>query len=69
MDEMEQAHHELDRLQGLIAALFLVFDSRHANLVEAVVERAVRVESLIRGAARDGTQVDPFHGRGDRRLL
>jgi hypothetical protein len=89
---MEQAHHELERLQGIITrheehmyvlrgwllaiiggllaayytesidltpsllriallavvALFLVLESRHVNLVEAVVERAEQVERQIR---------------------
>lgn len=91
MDEMEQAHLELDRLQGiitrheghifalrgwlltivvgllaayytdnieisenvmrlvlpLVAVLFLILESRHANLVEAVVERVTELESRI----------------------
>jgi hypothetical protein len=91
MDELEQAQHELDRLQGIIArheghmfvlrgwliaivggllavyytdnidmsepmlqlslivivVLFLILESRHLNLVEAVVERAEDVEKLI----------------------
>jgi uncharacterized membrane protein len=91
MDEMEQAHHELDRLEGiitrhegfmftlrgwllaiiggllaayytdnvgmskpilgtalvLIVVLFLVVESRHVNLVEAVVERVTALEALI----------------------
>lgn len=92
MDPMEQAHKELDRLQGVInrheghmmalrgwllailggllaayytenidldatllrvallvvVAVFLVLESRHVNLVEAVVERATKVEEQIR---------------------
>ena len=92
MEAMEQAHHELDRLQDiitrheghmyalrgwllaiiggllaayytdsidlhvallrtallLVVALFLILESRHVNLVEAVVERAMRVEEEIR---------------------
>jgi uncharacterized membrane protein YidH (DUF202 family) len=92
MDQMEMAHHELDRLQdiitrhegfmftlrgwllaiigGLLTAyysqsidisaallrialltivgLFLVLESRHMNLVEAVVDRATKIEELIR---------------------
>lgn len=91
MDEIQEAHHELDRLQsiitrheshmftlrswllaivgGLLAAyytnnidmsalvlraalltivvLFLVVESRHVNLVEAVVDRAAALERLI----------------------
>ncbi|MDH4233644.1 MAG: hypothetical protein OEV15_00715 [Gallionella sp.] len=91
MDDIEQAHHELDRIQGIItrheghmfalrgwlltivggllaayytnniqipeyvirlglpsiALLFLFVESRHANLVEAVVERATKLEKLI----------------------
>jgi hypothetical protein len=93
-DQMEQAHHELSRLQdiisrheghmfalrgwlltvigGLLAAyytdnirmsevamrfglpvvafLFLFVESRHANLVEAVADRASKVERCIRSA-------------------
>jgi hypothetical protein len=100
MDEMEQAHHELDRLQGiitrhegfmftlrgwllaiiggllaayytdnvemskpilgialvLIVVLFLVVESRHVNLVEAVVERATGLEQLIVKSRRDRDQ-------------
>lgn len=92
MDPMEQAHHELDRLQSiidrheghmfalrgwllaviggllaayyteniglevavvriallLVVALFLVLETRHVNLVEAVVERAGALEKRIR---------------------
>jgi hypothetical protein len=99
MHEIETAHLELERLQGVItrheahmfslrgwlltvvggllaayytdnialhetwvrvglptvALLFLIVESRHANIVEAVVERAGRVESLIRAAHRSGT--------------
>jgi uncharacterized membrane protein len=102
MDELQQAHHELDRLQGiitrhedhmfalrgwllvivgglltayytanvdmgavmlrialvLIALLFLVVESRHVNLVEAVVERVAAVETQIATAnmlQRDGS--------------
>ena len=91
MNEIQQAHHELDRLQGIItrheghmftlrgwlltvvggllaayytnniemsevvlrvalpviALLFLVVESRHANLVEAVVERVTALEKRI----------------------
>ena len=98
MDIMEQAHHELERLQGiitrheghmftlrgwlltvaggllaayytgniqldaaamrvglpLVALLFLFVESRHANLVEAVVERATAVEHAITRARRNG---------------
>ena len=32
----------------LVAALFLVLETRHVNLIEAVVERATAVEELIR---------------------
>lgn len=92
MGPLEQAHHELDRLQGIITrheghmmalrgwllailggllaayytenidldatllriallvvvAVFLVLESRHVNLVEALVERATKVEEQIR---------------------
>lgn len=92
MDEMEQAHHELNRLQevitrherhifalrgwllaivgGLLAAyysqniemdeivvqialvlivlLYLFIDTRHINLIEAVVKRSLDLETLIR---------------------
>jgi uncharacterized membrane protein len=91
MDETEQAHHELDRLQGIVTRheghmfalrgwllaivggllasyytenivisglvlriallmvvlLFLIVESRHVNLVEAVVERASALEKRI----------------------
>jgi hypothetical protein len=91
MDETQQAHHELDRLQGIITRheshmfalrgwllaivggllaayytnnidmsevvlrialltivfLFLVVESRHVNLVEAVVERVTTLEKRI----------------------
>lgn len=91
MDEMQQAHHELERLQGIITRheghmfalrgwmlvivggllttyytsnivmsefvlrifllmitlLFLLVESRHVNLVEAVVERATAIEKQI----------------------
>src|SRR5262245_43019540 len=94
MDEIQEAHHELDRLQGIItrhegfiftlrgwlltvvggllaayytnniaisevvvkialpgiAVLFLLIESRHANLVEAVVERIAALEKRIGGA-------------------
>lgn len=104
MDPMEQAHHELDRLQGIITrheehmyvlrgwllaviggllaayytesidlsplllrtallavvALFLVLESRHVNLVEAVVERAEQVERQIR-RHRDAPSNDDWY--------
>jgi len=91
MDETQEAHHELDRLQGIITrheshmfalrgwllaivggllaayytnnidmselvlrvalltivVLFLVVESRHVNLVEAVVERVTALEKCI----------------------
>src|SRR5262249_12311043 len=94
MEELEEAHHEIDRLQaiitrhegfmftvrgwlltiagGLLAAyytnniaiseiamrialpvvalLFFVIESRHANLVEAVVERVATLEADIERA-------------------
>jgi len=100
MDEMQQAHQELDRLQaiisrheshmfalrgwllaivgGLLAAfytdsidmsalllrialltialLFLLVESRHVNLTEAVVERAEAVEQQITAARGSGKQ-------------
>ncbi|HVO23239.1 MAG TPA: hypothetical protein VMW56_06375 [Candidatus Margulisiibacteriota bacterium] len=100
MEPIEQAHHELDRLQGiidrheghmfalrgwllaiiggllaayytenidlgatllraallLVVVLFLILESRHVNLVEAVVERATRVEEAIR--QRDTASTD-----------
>ena len=96
MDEMQQAHHELDRIQGIITRheghmvalrgwllviiggllaayytatidmsalvlriallvitlLFLIVESRHVNLVEAVVERATAIEKGIRSSRR-----------------
>jgi len=96
MDEMQQAHHELDRLQGIIGRheghmfalrgwllaivggllaayytqnidmsdlvlrgallmivlLFLVVESRHVNLVEAVVERVSALEKRIVASRR-----------------
>jgi hypothetical protein len=95
---MQQAHHELDRLQGIItrheghmfalrgwlltviggllaayytrniaitettmriglpiiAVLFLFIESRHENLVEAVVERALNLEKLIASSRKSG---------------
>ncbi len=100
MDEIAQAHHELDRLQGIItrheghmftlrgylltvvggllaayytnniemseamlriilpgiALLFLIVESRHANLVEAVVERATALERRIAGSRQSTGQ-------------
>ena len=96
MDEMQQAHHELDRLQGIITRheghmfalrgwllvivggvlaayyrgnidmtacmlriallaitlLFFIVESRHVNLVEAVVERVTAIEKRIRDSRR-----------------
>ena len=96
MDEIEQAHHELDRLQGIITRheghmfvlrgwflvivggllaayytanidmsalvlrialivitlLFLIVESRHVNLVEAVVERVTAIEKQITNSRR-----------------
>lgn len=101
MDEMQQAHQELDRLQsiisrheshmfalrgwllaivgGLLAAyytdsiemsaallrgalltialLFLLVESRHVNLIEAVVERAEAVERQIAETRRSGSEL------------
>ena len=106
MDEMEQAHHELDRLQGIIsrheghmfalrgwllaivggllaayytdnidmsvlvlrialpmvALLFLIVESRHVNLVEAVAERASTLEKRIADSRRSGIQVGWYDG-------
>jgi len=103
MDEMEQAHHELNRLQGIISRheghmsslrgwllaviggllaayytanidmsalvlrlalviivlLFLVVESRHVNLVEAVVERAGALEAMIVGARGSTGKPEP----------
>ena len=100
MDEIQQAHHELDRLQGIItrheghmfalrgwllaivggllaayytenidmnglvlrfallvvALLFLVVESRHVNLVEAVVERVTVLEKGIADSRRSTSQ-------------
>lgn len=101
MDEMQQAHHELDRLQGIvtrheshmfalrgwllaivggllaayytnnidmselklriallaIVVLFLIVESRHVNLVEAVVERVAALEKRIFDARQSGDRV------------
>jgi len=100
MDETQQAHHELDRLQGIVSRheshmfalrgwllaviggllaayytanidmsalvlrvalvgtvlLFLIVESRHVNLIEAVVERAGAIEKLIRDSRRSEGQ-------------
>ena len=120
MDVMEQAHHELGRLQDiitrheghmfmlrswllaiiagllaayytenielgstllrvallLVVAVFLVLESRHMNLVEAVVERASRVEDSIRrhrhgpddASWYDGPRVSEACREGARRM-
>lgn len=106
MDEIEQAHQELDRIQGiiarheehmfalrgwllavlggllaahytanidlsttelriamlLVAAIFLVLETRHVNLIEAVVERATTVEELIRKYRKDPHEVEWYDG-------
>src|SRR3712207_119724 len=106
MDEMQQAHHELDRLQGIItrheghmfalrgwllaivggllaayytdnidmselvlrialpiiALLFLIVESRHVNLVEAVAERATTLEKRIADARQSGDQAGWYDG-------
>ena len=100
MDEMQQAHNELNMLQGIITRheghmfalrgwflvivggllagyytanidmsafvlriallaimlLFLIVESRHVNLVEAVVERVIVIEKNIRDSRRTGRQ-------------
>ena len=110
MDEMQQAHHELDRLQGIISRheghmyalrgwllaivggllaayytdnidmsglvlrlalvvvvlLFLVVESRHVNLVEAVVERASALEQLIIDVRRSADRSRPSWYDGPR---
>lgn len=106
MDEMEEAHEELGRIQGiidrheehmfalrgwllavlggllaahytanidlsttelriamlLIAAIFLVLETRHVNLIEAVVERATTVEDLIRKHRKTPNEVEWYDG-------
>ncbi|MBI3821206.1 MAG: hypothetical protein HY289_00835 [Planctomycetes bacterium] len=120
MDEIGQAHHELDRLQGIItrhegfiftlrgwlltvvggllaayytdnidmdaivlqfalpgiALLFLFVESRHANLVEAMVDRANVIETFIRGSRLepgkhqyDGPNVHEACNDGAHRLI
>src|SRR5258708_34312573 len=41
----------------VVALLFCVIESRHANLVEAVVERAAAIETAIEGARQPSGQV------------
>lgn len=108
MDEAQQAHHEIDLLQGIInrheghmfalrgwllaivggllaayytqniniselmlqtalvivAFLFLVLESRHVNLVEAVVERVAVIEKSMNDARRPTGELDGgwYHG-------
>jgi len=119
MERVQEAHHELDRLQAIItrhegfmfalrgwlvtvvggiliayytdniamseimlrialptvAVLFLIVESRHANLVEAVVERVAIIERQIassRGTGQleyDGPKVSEVCDAGAKRLL
>ena len=106
MDEIQQAHHELDRLQGIITRheghifalrgwllpvvggllaayytdnidmsdrvlrlalptivlLFLIVETRHVNLVEAVVERVTTLEKRIADSRRSGKQIGWYDG-------